>query len=453
MGCDAKHDQQLAPGPYHGADVDAQYLRPKPEHTGMGFPDEGVWEPDAASAGDRLLHPQFSGFRFHRAVAMPGCWSGGDDERCPFGGGAFRRTLSQDAGSRVYRVRKLSAAGEFATITQALAQWETDKRTAAGSRAAVIEIADSATYHEAPAFMLGAGEYLQLRAASQARPVLRMFDYHTGAPEQVRIGGAAGSRFTMDGLMVAGGSIDIVDAAPAGQGGAHESVFQVALRHCTLVPGWDPDFGGQAQWRLPSSVNVHAARLALRIDCCITGPLRIAGEGAGAQPVALQVRDSVIDSGHAAGLAIADHAHGAALVHAAFTRATVIGVAQLLRLDLAENCLFMGALLAGRRTEGLMRFCYVSPGSRTPRRLHCQPELAQYAPGMNAEREAARVRPRFVSLRFGTPGYARLAPDCAEEIMSGAEDDNAMGAFYDGQFGLPPPVGADARAARHPLPS
>jgi hypothetical protein len=64
-----------------------------------------------------------------------------------------------------------------------------------------------------------------------------------------------------------------------------------------------------------------------------------------------------------------------------------------------------------------MRFCYITPGSRTPRRCNCQPDLveraveeeAKKAAMTNAEkegrqrRECERVRSRFNSVRYGTP--------------------------------------------------
>jgi hypothetical protein len=42
-----------------------------------------------------------------------------------------------------------------------------------------------------------------------------------------------------------------------------------------------------------------------------------------------------------------------------------------------------------------------------------------------------RVRPRFSSVRYGTPTYCQLALDCAEEIARGADDESEMGAFHD----------------------
>jgi hypothetical protein len=42
-----------------------------------------------------------------------------------------------------------------------------------------------------------------------------------------------------------------------------------------------------------------------------------------------------------------------------------------------------------------------------------------------------RVRPRFNSVRYGTPTYCQLAHTCAEEIRHGAEDESELGAFHD----------------------
>jgi hypothetical protein len=87
-----------------------------------------------------------------------------------------------------------------------------------------------------------------------------------------------------------------------------------------------------------------------------------------------------------------------------------------------------------------MRFCYVTPGSRTPRRYACQPDGVESAVdrnGPDAERDAAvqleqrRVRPVFDSTRYGTPTYARLALHCAREITQGAHDESEMGVYHD----------------------
>jgi hypothetical protein len=85
----------------------------------------------------------------------------------------------------------------------------------------------------------------------------------------------------------------------------------------------------------------------------------------------------------------------------------------------------------------------VTPGSRTPRRYHCQPDLviatlddAQPPLTLNnkvtlTDRETQRVRPSFNSLRYGMPTYCQLAFDCAEEIIRGSDDESEMGAFHE----------------------
>ena len=355
------------------------------------------------------------------AYLSPAGWANYHDRFCAnVGGGAYPRVLALPADARLYRVRKVCAEGEFATITQALAQWQADKQAGAAPRCAVIDIADSATYHEAPQFRLEAGEHLQLRAASTAHPVLRMFDYG-GVPEQIRIAGAPGSHLTLDGLLVAGGAIEV------DQGGSSQECFHVTLRHCTLVPNWDPESTSAAPWRIKPSVMLRAAGVALRVDHSIVGPIRVAR----GVRLALHVGDSIVDAGHASGLAVADANYGTAPATASFVRATVIGLAQVEEIALAENSIFLGPLLAARRSAGNVRFCYVAQGSRTPRREYCQPDLALQAPGTRAWREGERVRPRYEALRYGAPGYCRLAPDCAIEISCGADDDAAMGAFHD----------------------
>ena len=335
------------------------------------------------------------------------------------GGGAYLRDLPLPAGARVYRVRKLCTDGEFPTITQALAQWGADKQGAGTPLAAVIDIVDSGTYHEAPHIHLAQGEHLQLRAANQARPVLRMFDYHNGVQEQIRISGAPGSRLVLEGLLVAGGGIEVDDGVDAALPGQPHEGFLVALRHCTLVPGWDVDTACMAPWRGKASVLLRAAGVMFRVEHSIVGPIKVARLGS---VLALQVADSIVDAGHPAGLAITDAGYGAAPARASFVRSTVIGLAQVQEIALAENSVFLGPLLAMRRDAGSVRFCYLAQGSRTPQREDCQPKAAH---------EEERVRPRYRSLRYGTPGYGQLAQECAVEISCGADDDAGMGAFHE----------------------
>jgi hypothetical protein len=105
----------------------------------------------------------------------------------------------------------------------------------------------------------------------------------------------------------------------------------------------------------------------------------------------------------------------------------------------------MGLIRACRRQVGCMRFCYVPPASRTPRRYECQPDLvlaaiaAEVSRGALTDsqaaplrtRESLRVEPEFDSVRYGTPTYARLARVTALEITRGASDRSEMGVYHD----------------------
>jgi hypothetical protein len=157
-------------------------------------------------------------------------------------------------------------------------------------------------------------------------------------------------------------------------------------------------------------------------------------------PISICLNDSVLDSTDSEREALG--APDWRLAHAVLRiqRSTVVGVVQAHAIDLAENSIFMGMVKVGRRQRGCMRFCSIMPGSRTPRRYHCQPDLVEriveedYPPGPDRElarqRERLRVWPRFNSLRYGMPTYCQLASDCALEIKHGADDESEMGVFH-----------------------
>lgn len=256
--------------------------------------------------------------------------AGGAGRSPGIGAGHNHRVPAPGRGARVYRVRKLCAGGEFATefatIAQALAQWSVDKEGPGRPRVALIEICDNATYDEAPHIVMAPDERLELRAAHLAQPVLRLSYDDNGGPGKLRITGAGASALTIDGLVVSGGAIEIEQPSlePAlvpslGQAGR----VCVALRHCTLVPGWDAQLCSPAPWRGKASIVVRASDVDLQFDFSITGPIRVARRGG---LLALQVNDSIVDAGHEAGLALADDAYGSAQARIGIARSTVIGV-------------------------------------------------------------------------------------------------------------------------------
>ena len=91
------------------------------------------------------------------------------------------------------------------------------------------------------------------------------------------------------------------------------------------------------------------------------------------------------------------------------------------RILTAGNSLFCAPVTARNVQSGCVRFSYLAPDSRSPRRYRCQPA----APGL-----AAAVSPRFTSLRPQDPGFAQLARDCPVEITRGADDEGEMGVYH-----------------------
>jgi len=338
------------------------------------------------------------------------------------GGGEYDRPLSQPAEAVVYRVGERE---ELKRINAALDVWCKTKPLHA-----VIELTDGGVYVEPIHVDLGAGQSLQIRAAQRQRPVLRLLDWETSGPDSLWVEGETGSAFTLDGVLVTGRGMRV-------QG----SVDAVTLRHSTLVPGWG--LHGDCKPRRPAEPSLELLNVGARvvIEHSIVGSIQVNQDEVGTDPVPIRISDSIVDATDAQREAVG--APGWPVAHARLTvlRSTVFGQIQVHAIELAEDSIFAGLIRVARRQIGCLRFSSYLPGSRTPRRYACQPDLAQAAAvegvsdaAERADAEACaqqRVRPRFLSRRYGSPVYARLADDCAEEIRRGAEDESEMGVFHD----------------------
>jgi hypothetical protein len=229
----------------------------------------------------------------------------------------------------------------------------------------------------------------------------------------------AGALF-INGLLLEGG----LDVAAGALG-------QLALAHCTLVPGsggLTVAAGGNEQLQLVLERSICAALHA-------AGPL-----------VGITLRDCIVGDATASGSPAADI--DAPECAADLQRVSVFGALRVDSLS-ASDCIFAGPALALRRQTGCVRFSYVAPGSALPRRYRCQPELeaatrvaalraAAQALGQvssSADEDAlraeveAQIRPLFVSRDHGDPGFGQLELRCAQQIRSGAESGAEMGAF------------------------
>jgi hypothetical protein len=216
---------------------------------------------------------------------------------------------------------------------------------------------------------------------------------------------------------------------------------EIAIRHCTLVPGWGLDNNCEPRRPNEPSLELYNVRARVRIEHSILSTIEIHENQVTADPLPLYVSDSIVDATSDEREAVS--APGPMIAHAMLTikRSTVFGIIQVHAIELAENSIFTGCVNVARRQVGCMRFCYVPPGCRTPRRFHCQPDLVFQAVEKSTgdpneqieakEREELRVRPQFNSVRYGKPTYCQLAGTCADEIKRGADDESEMGAFHD----------------------
>ncbi|TPN48536.1 hypothetical protein FJ976_19240 [Mesorhizobium sp. B1-1-9] len=349
------------------------------------------------------------------------------------GGGEYSRPIRQPADAVVYRVGQQPVLSgpkpQFKRIGEALEKWRSDKPVNA-----VIEILDSGVYTEPVAVELAKNQSLQLRSANGKRPVLRLLDWQASFPDSLSISGEGPSWFVLDGVIVSGRGMQV-------SGG----VSGVAIRHSTLVPGWGLGCNCEPKRPTEPSIELIDAPLCLAIEHSIVGAIQIERDEVKQNPIEVRISDSIVDATAGERIAIGASGKLCAFATLLVQRSTIIGETQTHAITLAENSIFAGAVRACRRQIGCIRFCYVPPGSRTPRRYQCQPDLVEktvaglYAKGEITpderdemiEGERLRVEPEFNSTRYGRPTYCQLANGCAVEITAGADDESEMGAFHD----------------------
>jgi hypothetical protein len=351
------------------------------------------------------------------------------------GGGEYERPLSQPA---IYNLYLVGEQETFTRINDALTRWQTDNPINA-----VIEITDSGVYVEPISITLNPKQTLQLRAASGKRPVIRLLNWQTSAPDDLTINGLANAEnqnaeptnwFTLDGIVVTGRGIQV-----------EGDVGGVTIRHSTLVPGWGLDCNCEPVRPTEPSLELDNAPNCVRIEHSIIGAIQVNRDEVREDPCRIYISDSIVDATSTSSVALGAPEKLCAFSMLDIRRCTVFGQVQTHAIELAENCIFMGIITDCRRQQGCMRFCYVTSGSRTPKRFECQPDLveravlalAQQDNLTNAQRnvllqqERARVEPEFNSTRYGTPTYCQLSDHCAVEITHGADDESEMGAFHD----------------------
>ncbi len=320
------------------------------------------------------------------------------------------------------------AGGALAThtsVSAALATWVAQNRPNA-----IITILDSRTYDLPAQIDLRNEGWLAIEAANEQRPLLRTQ--------------AAGLTVTVDAPVVPNDPDR--DAALTFSGVAVEGFVQISgdlgllrVMHSTLVPGRALTEDGAPVTQLPSLIaNATDAagapintQLRVQFAYAIAGALDIPNDAD-----RVWILDSIVDG---AGAALA--AEGPTMI---VERSTLFGALTAHALEMSES-IVTGHVQVERTQDGCVRFSALPPGSVTPSRYRCQPDLAAHTAVVDALAHTptlttaqqdqiaaeveARVAPLFTDRRYGQPAYAQLALACACEIRTGAEDGAEMGAF------------------------
>jgi hypothetical protein len=293
-----------------------------------------------------------------------------------------------------------------------------------------VDVLDSRTY-AAPATITATtpaantpDRKVVLRSSNRARPLLIRND-------QLKLALQPDTTVELDGLVLAGGPLVIEESADT-------EARNLVLRHCTLVPGVTRNADGTPNSLGRASLIVLHPFASVTLDHCIVGPV-VAVEGA-----KVTAGDSVFDAGAEDEVAYCGRAAGTGTVtsagdrdtgdglaaggHLTLEACTVLGKIHAERLDISNSLLLAARAGAGdpwpapvwanRRQVGCIRFSFVPPGARTPRRFHC-------AGGDPAQ------RPNHTSLRYGDPGYMQLQRSTHPAIRTGASDESEMGVTHE----------------------
>jgi hypothetical protein len=354
------------------------------------------------------------------------------------GGGPYERQrwLVRNAlsGRRLF-VQADAAPGTPATYPTLIAAL-TDWATIFNRDNTVITILDSRSDALPGQLVLSNERFLVIQAANGQRPVLTT--PVAGLQIDVLPPAVAGDRdrrgaLTLSGVVVEGHLHVVGDLG------------RLRLLHATLVPGrrltedGDPGVVGPsvAVDAGPTGAELNT-QLRLEIAFSITGALEVPEDAQG-----VWLLDSIVDALADTGTAVggAPGQPGPAL---SMERTTAFGRLRARSLDMSES-IATGRVDIVRTQHGCVRFSWVRPGSRTPRRYHCQPDLtADRAvadalardPALSAAAQA-QVRafvygwllPGFTTVRYGQPAYAQLRRGGPAQIATGAEDGAEMGAF------------------------
>jgi hypothetical protein len=241
-----------------------------------------------------------------------------------------------------------------------------------------------------------------IRSDDGKRPLIR------SSAAEWKFTATADGKLRLEGMFVSG--TDIVLAG---------DFERVTIAFSTLDPGSSSHTASSPYARAidgrvlrPSRVLVDGHVALLRIESSITGPIRTR---AGGVIERLEIDASVVQMVPSAPPNPGDRSIALESGEVRIVRSTILGPAQVHRIDVSESILD-DVVLVDDPQHGCVRFSAWSRGSVLPRKY----ESVQITPHA----------PLFTSRAFGHPGYIQLRRDADRAIREGAENGSEMGACY-----------------------
>lgn len=287
--------------------------------------------------------------------------------------------------------------GEYATIKKALEAIKKAHEAIApdGSKQARVIVDTNETFGDEPLIVDGVD--VQIIAADGTRPCIKA---------TIK---ANAEKVTLRGLWIQG-KIEV-----------STDVHELTVTDCTVLNGTDPAL----------SVPDPHDTLRVEIESCALGPCSISSDAE-----MFSIRDSIVHADDAEAIA-GPNPPGAPPL--SVQRCTILGSIATKQLELLSESIVTGKITVERTQIGCARFSWVRPGSRTPRRYRCQPdmEIDRLTALSNNEDRSPHVRPatlstrpRFQSITPGQPAFGQLGLGCPDAVRYGAEDEGEMGCWH-----------------------
>lgn len=308
----------------------------------------------------------------------------------------------------------------FGSLSAALTAWDTLLATEGPEVTALIVVMDS-RLHELPAtinlpigarLVIVAGDWPQIDVDGVPTRMQGMVDANNLRPTilglvQAQTDPTIPSSATRSGGLWLNGLV--IEGGVVVQAGTLE---RLSMHHCTtsaLTSGIRVQAGG---------AETSNTTLDIDVAHCLLGA--IAAEG----PTQTLCAEASVIHGREQGLRLPQS-------EVDLQGCTVLGETTC-RVLSASDCIFSELIITEHSQLGCVRYSFVPPGSQTPRRYRCQPDLALEGvddPQLR-QRAIARVRPTWTTLDPALPAYAQLSQACPAELRRGGEDGLEMGVFF-----------------------